>query len=142
MEVTVTRRPLKNKLRVSFQGAGYFGLLYGTKDVDAAMQWLAFLARTKVQRRMDITLGQLTPCQPALDDPYYGEDWWFKGQIKALPYGRTTQHPNSAWGAITNPKPGAPIYDMMVNALSGRVSVEEAIKTAQEEMQELIRSYK
>ena len=140
-EVTIARRPPKNKLRVSFQGAGYFGLLYGTKDVDAAMQWLSFLARTEVQRRVAITMGQISPCQPALDDPYYTEDWWFKGHVKALPYGRTTQHPNPAWGAITNPKPGAPIYDMMVNALSGRVGVEEAIKTAQEGMQELIRSY-
>lgn len=140
-EVTIARRPPKNKLRVSFQGAGYFGLLYGTKDVDAAMQWLAFLAKTDVQKRIAITTGKLSPCRPVLDDPYYREDWWFKGHTKALPYGRTTQHPNPAWGAITNPKPGAPIYDMMVNALSGRVSVEEAIKTAQEGMQELIRSY-
>jgi len=139
--VTVAREPLKKKVRVSFQGAGYFGLLYGVKDLDAAMQWLSFLARTDVQLRLAKTLGQLTPCKPALKDPYFTKNWWFSGHIKALPYGRTTQHPHPAWGAITNPKPGAPLYDMMVNALSGRLSVDEAIKKAQKQMLELMRSY-
>ena len=141
-EKTVTQKPLKNKDRVAFQGAGYFGILHGAKDVDAAMQWLAFLARTDIQKQLAKVCGQLTPCLPALEDPYFSEDWWYSGMIECIPYGRTTQYPHPAWGAITNPQPGAPLYDMIVNALSGKMSVDEALKKAHEQIEELLAAYK
>jgi multiple sugar transport system substrate-binding protein len=137
-EVTVAREPVANENRQSFQGAGYFGLNYQTEDVDSAMKWLGFLASDQVMLELAQTFGQLSPNKKALEDPYFQEDWWFSGHVKALPYGRTTQHPNTAWGAITNNQPGAPLYDMMVNALTGQLSVEEAVATADAEMQELM----
>jgi ABC-type glycerol-3-phosphate transport system substrate-binding protein len=141
-DIIIAREPLENKQKVSFQGAGYFSVIYNTVDVSASMKWLAYLAKTDSMRQLAVKLGQLSPCKPALEDPYFTEDWWFRGHVKALPFGRTTQHPNAAWGAITNAKPGSPLYDMMVNALSGKVGVEEAIKTAHQSMEKLIASYK
>jgi multiple sugar transport system substrate-binding protein len=136
--VTIPREPLTNKSQKTFQGAGYFGLNYQTKDVDSSMKWLAFLAKTDNMLAMSKVFGQLTPCKPALADPYFSQDWWFSGVVKALPYGRTSQHPNSAWGAITNAKSGSPIYDMVVNAVSGKIPVSEVLKTTQDKMQKFM----
>ncbi|MCL4827423.1 MAG: sugar ABC transporter substrate-binding protein [Caldilinea sp.] len=137
-EVIRVREPLRNKTQDAFQGAGYFGLTYDTRDVDAAMQWLAFLARDENMARLAIQLGQLSPNKGALEDPYFADDWWFSGQIKALPYGRTTQHPNPAWGSITNPQPGSPIYDMMIEVVTGEKSVEEALQETNQKMQQMM----
>jgi multiple sugar transport system substrate-binding protein len=136
--VTVAREPVKNVTQESFQGAGYFGLNYQCKDIDSSMKWLAFLSSDANMLKLSKTLGQLSPNIAALKDPYFQEDWWFRGHVKALPYGRTTQHPNSAWGAITNAQPGGPIYDMLVDALSGKVIVRDAVKRANDDMQALI----
>ncbi|BER93094.1 extracellular solute-binding protein [Atrimonas thermophila] len=136
-----TQKPLNNKSRVAFQGAGYFGVLHGAKDVDAAMRWLAFLARTEVQLELSRVCGQMTPCLPALEDPYFAEHWWYSGMIECIPYGRTTQYPHPGWGAVTNPKPGAPLYDMMVNALGGKMSVDEALQRAHKQIEELLAGF-
>lgn len=132
------RAPLMNRERLGFQGAGYFGLNYQSDKHEAGMQWLAFLARNENMLRLAQTLGQLPPVVPVLEDPYFSEDWAFSGQIEALPYGRTSQHPHPAWGAITNNQPGAPLYDMIADAVSGSISVAEATARAQREMQQLL----
>jgi len=136
------REPLKYRTQESFQGAGYFGVNYQSKNPEAAMEWVAFLASTESMRALAVGLGRISPCKPALEDPFFTEDWWFKGHTKALPFGRTTQHPNKAWSAITVNKPGGPIYDMMVGAIGGEVPVAKATATAQKAMEELIASYK
>ena len=41
------REPLKYRTQESFQGAGYFGLNYQSKNPEAAMEWVAFLASTE-----------------------------------------------------------------------------------------------
>lgn len=137
-DVVGVTAPLKDEQQQSFQGAGYFGLTYQAEDVDAAMQWLAFLARTENMLSLAKLASAISPCKPSLEDPFYQDDWWFSGHIKALPYGRTTQHPTPAWGAITNAKPGSPIYDMLVDAITGSKSADDAIAAAQAQMQELL----
>lgn len=137
-DVTVGKEPPRNAERVAFQGAGYFGLNYQSDKHDAGMQWLAFLARNENMLTLSRTLGQLPPVEPVLEDPYFSEDWNFSGQTEALPYGRTSQHPHPAWGAISNNQPGSPLYDMIADAVSGELTVAEATARAQEEMQELL----
>ncbi|WP_321299798.1 extracellular solute-binding protein [uncultured Sphaerochaeta sp.] len=141
-DVVVAREPLKNKTQDAFQGAGYFTPTYQCDDMDAAMQWLAFISRPENMLEMSKVSNTLTPCVPALQDPYFNENWWFSGQIKALPYGRTTQHPNTAWGAITNRQPGSPIYDMMVSVMNDESSIDDALKTCQKRMTDLIEEVK
>jgi|YNPMSStandDraft_1061717.scaffolds.fasta_scaffold19121_2 ABC-type glycerol-3-phosphate transport system substrate-binding protein len=133
--------PLKNKKRITFQGAGYFGILHGVKDKEAALKWLEYLTQDDVQIRYSKVSETLSPLKNVNKDPYFAEDWWYKACIASLPYGRTSQHQTPAWTQITNPEPTGIIYDMLQDALSGRKSVEEALATAEKRMNEVLSKY-
>lgn len=133
--------PLKHRERVTFQGGGYFGLMYAAEQrgrTEEALKWLEFINREDIHTRIIQQAKQISPQIALAQHPMYSEDPWMKAVVASIPYGRTTQHPHPAWGQITLPEPGGVIYDMMVLALAGRVSPEQAIADAHRKMADLM----
>lgn len=136
--------PLKHRERVTFQGGGYFGLMYAAEArgrTEEALAWLEFINREDIHTRIIQQAEQISPQIAVSQLPMYTNDPWMKAVVDSIPYGRTTQHPHPAWGQITLPEPGGVIYDMMVLALAGRVSPERAIADAHKKMQDLMNRF-
>ncbi len=140
-EVIGVREPVAYKTQDTFMGGGYFSVNQQTEHLEASLKWLEFISRPENMVRLGITAGSLVSCPQALKDPYYQENWYFQGHIDALPYGRSTQHPNPAWGAITNDQPGAPFYDLVVNAVGYGMDVEMEVEKSQQKADVLIKSF-
>ncbi len=141
IDVIGIREPIVNQTQDTFMGGGYFSVNHQTKHLEASLKWMEFISRPENMAKLGIYSGNLVASPEALQDPYYQENWYFKGHVEALPYGRSTQHPHPAWGGVTNDQPGAPFYDLMVNAVGYGNSVNDEILRSQELADTLVESF-
>ncbi|HHV94847.1 MAG TPA: extracellular solute-binding protein [Firmicutes bacterium] len=130
--------PVGHKARHAYSGAGYFGVLYGTKNVEAAVKWVSFLARPDVQLRLGQAMRQYPPNRTAAMDPYYTGDPWGASVIETLQYAHTSQHPSPAYSQIMAKGPGGVMFDLWQAVIHNQEPLEEILKTAQVRAQELM----
>jgi multiple sugar transport system substrate-binding protein len=109
--------PTKGVRRTSYSGAGFFGVMYGTKYEKESVKWLEYLSRDQSM----LALAQLTqtysPSKGASADAYFASDEWKRETIKSLEFAHTSQHPNAAWSQIAGRGPGSPLYDFWADVL-------------------------
>jgi multiple sugar transport system substrate-binding protein len=122
--------------RAAYSGAGYWGPLYGTQDIESSLQWIAFLSRdANMQRITEFTSGVSPNRQVMASDFWTDRDWKIK-ITETLPFGHTSQHPSPAWGPMVAASRGAVIYDLFYDAVVLQENMDEVIARTQARMQE------
>jgi multiple sugar transport system substrate-binding protein len=120
----------------TFAGAGYFGLLRGTDQVEACVNWLEFLSRPENMQRLSLTSGNVSPMRQVMQSESWSDSDWKKVATVALEDAHTSQQPSPSWSAIAQPEPGAVLYDMVYDAVVLQKDLDETIARAQERMQD------
>jgi multiple sugar transport system substrate-binding protein len=121
--------------RAAYSGAGYFGVLRGASDVEAAVEWLAFLARTENLQLLSETSGHVSPSIDVMESDFWQDTEWKRVLNETLEHARTSQHPTAAWGGMAAPESGAVIYDLYYDVLVRGTPMDDAIEEAQQRMQ-------
>ena len=106
--------------RTAYSGAGYMGVLHGTRNVEASIQWLEFLSRDENMLRLAIMSEQFSPSIGASADAYFANDEWSRQVIRCLEFAKTSQSPSAAWSQIAGRSPGSPLYDFWADVLLNR----------------------
>ena len=109
--------PTKGVRRTSYSGAGFFGVMYGTKYEKESVKWLEFLSRDESQLALAKLSLQYSASKGASADAYFAGDEWKRETIKCLEFAHTSQHPNAAWSQIAGRGPGSPLYDFWADVL-------------------------
>lgn len=122
--------------RDTYSGAGYWGVLRGTEQAAACVQWLEFLSRNDSMQLLSETSGNVSPRRSVMASDFWADREWKKVLTATLEYGRTSQHPSPVWSPILTPKAGGVIYDMMYDAIVVQKDIDEVVSAAQVRMQE------
>lgn len=129
--------PVKGpKSRASYFGAGYFGMLYNTKNPEACARWIEFLTRDENLQKIIEYTGYVTPNKKVMASPFWTDRPWKKVVGETLQYAHRSQHPSPAWTKMVANDPGAVIFDLFYNTLIKKENIEEQIKIAQKRAQE------
>ncbi len=121
--------------RDTYSGAGYFGVLRGSENVEACVQWLEFLSRDDSMQRLSEGTGNVNPKRAVMATDFWGDTEWKQTLTATLENGRTSQHPSPVWNALIAPQPGAVIYDMMYSGIVEQEDLEELLPAAEKNMQ-------
>ncbi len=121
--------------RASFSGAGYWGVLRGTKSVKECVDWIKFLSREENMQAISEATGAASPRRAVMQSKFWTDRPWKKVMAETLEYGHTSQHPSPAWSAMAAPSPGGIIYDLVYSTVIGRKDIDAAVKDAQARMQ-------
>ncbi len=133
--------PIKNKKRETFMGGGYFGVMHNNTNVEASLKWLKFLMSPEAQLPYTKISETISPVREVNENTYFKNHWWLGAIVETIPYGRSTQHQHPAWTQIIKDEPGSPVYDMIINVLSGRQSIDEALEETEKRMNDLLSDY-
>jgi len=121
--------------RDSFSGAGYFGVLYGSRDVEACIDWIEFLTSQENMERISEVSGAASPRRAVMSSALWTQRPWQEVMAETLNYGHTSQHPSPVWNALASPEPGAVLYDLVYNTVIGGADIDAAVVEAQARMQ-------
>lgn len=133
--------PMGPENRDSFSGAGYWGVLYGTEQVDECVEWIKFLSREENMQRISEATGAASPRRAVMESEFWNQRPWQRVMGETLEHGHTSQHASSVWSALASPEPGAVLYDLVYSTVIGNEDINTAIAAAQSRMQtELDRS--
>jgi multiple sugar transport system substrate-binding protein len=121
--------------RDSFSGAGYFGVLYGSRDVKSCVEWIKFLSTPETMQLISETTGAASPRRSVMTSPFWSDRPWKSVMADTLNYGHTSQHATSVWTALASPEPGAVLYDLVYNTVIGGADIDAAVVEAQARMQ-------
>lgn len=122
--------------RASFSGAGYWGVLRGSQNVEDAVRWIAFLSRDENLQRISETTGVISPSRNVMNSEFWQDEPWKIVATQALEHAHTSQHPSPAWSTIATPEPGAVLYDMFYDAIVRQQDIDEVLARAEKRMQE------
>ena len=121
--------------RAAYSGAGYWGLLYGTENVEEALQWVEFLSRDENMQAITEYTSGVSPNKNVMASDFWQDRDWKKKIVETLEFGHTSQHPSPAWATISAGEPGGIIYDLMFNTVVKQGDIDAEIARAQERMQ-------
>lgn len=121
--------------RDSYSGGGYWGVLQGSKDVAACVEWIKFLSMPENMQLISETTGTASPRRSVMESPYWTDADWKKQVAETLNYGHTSQHPTSVWSALASPEPGAVLYDLVYNTVIIGNDIDAEIAQAQSRLQ-------
>lgn len=127
--------PKGAKSRASYFGAGYFGPLFGTKNLEASARWIEFLTRDVNMQKIIEYTGYVTPNKSVMASKYWTDRPWKLVVGETMQYARPSQHPSPAWTKMVANNAGAVIYDLFYNTLVKKNSIEEEVKLAQKNAQ-------
>ncbi len=117
--------PTKGVRRTAYSGAGYIGVLYGSKHVAESVKWLSFLASDENQLALAKLSLQYSPSKGASGSAYFAGDEWKSEVIKSLEYAHTSQNPSTAWSQIAGRGPGSPVYDFWAAVLFNQQPIQQ-----------------
>ena len=123
------------KNRVSYYGAGYWGVIRGTKYPYECAKWIAYLSQDENLIRLSQYGGFMSPNKAVMAQPFWNDRPWKKVLPKVLEQIHPSQHPSSAWSAMMVNEPGGVMYDFYYDALVKKVDFDTVIKRTQQRMQ-------
>lgn len=121
--------------RDSYSGGGYWGVLQGSQNVEACVEWIKFLSTPENMQVISETTGTASPRRAVMESPYWTDADWKKQVAETLNYGHTSQHPTSVWTALASPEPGAVLYDLVYNTVIIGNDIDAEIAQAQTRLQ-------
>ncbi len=127
--------PLGPQDQDTYSGAGYFGVLRGSDNVEGCVQWLEFLSRDSSMQKLSEGSGVVSPKRAVMATEFWSDTDWKKVLTASLENGRTSQHPSPVWNALLSPQPGAVIYDMMYDGIVLQEDLDGLLPEAEAAMQ-------
>ncbi len=121
--------------RDTFSGAGYWGVLRGSDNVEESVRWIAYLSRDENMQRLAEALGRVSPNRVVMTSDYWSGAPWREVVADSLEFGHTSQEPAPSWSTLATPQPGAVLYDMFYDAIVGRQDIDEVLARAEQRMQ-------
>lgn len=121
--------------RASFQGGGYWGVLYGSRDVDACIEWIKFLSTPDNMQLISETTGAASPRRAVMSSETWSNEEWKVAVGETLDHGHTSQQPSSVWAALAAPDAGAVLYDLIYSTVIAGEDIDAAVTQAQVRMQ-------
>ncbi len=88
------------KSRACYYGAGYWGVLRGTKYPAECAQWIAFLSEDERQIKKGQILGDLPTNKAALAQKNWTDRPWKLKIPEILEHAHPSQHPSYAWAKL------------------------------------------
>ena len=119
----------------SFSGAGYFGILRGSENVDACVTLFEYLARDESMLALSEGSGNVSTKPAVMQSEFWSDRPWKQVVAVALEDAHTSQHAAPAWSAIATAEPGGIIHDLIYNVVVLQEDMDAAIAKAQELMQ-------
>lgn len=119
----------------SFSGAGYFGLLRGTENVEHCVSWLEFLSSDDSILALSKASGNVATKPAVMATDFWSDRPWKRAVGVALEDAHTSQHPAPSWSSIATSEPGGIIFDLMYNTVILQNDMDAEIAKAQELMQ-------
>jgi multiple sugar transport system substrate-binding protein len=127
-----------------FEGGGKAGILGGhnqvvsvySKNPGGALRWIDYLTGEENQKRQFLTASQSPTLKAIYDDPDVQKKYAF-----ATPLREAISQAKSRPQSPVYPQVSQAIYKNVNAAISGKVSAEEALKTAQSEMDKALATF-
>ncbi len=123
------------KNRTAYFGAGYWGVVRGTKYPYESAKWIAHLSQDENLIRLSQYGGFMSPNKAVMSQPFWNDKPWKKVLPRVLEDVHPSQHPSSAWSAMMVTEPGGVMYDFYYDALVKKVDIDTTIKNTQKRMQ-------
>ena len=130
--------PTMGKRRTAYSGAGYMGVLHGTRNMEASVQWLEFLSRDENMLHLAKMSQTFSPSRGASSDAYFANDEWSRQVIRCLEFAKTSQSPSAAWSQISARAPGSPLYDFWADTLLNREPISALAARYNNQTQQMI----
>jgi multiple sugar transport system substrate-binding protein len=122
--------------RASYYGAGYWGVIRGTKYPYESAKWIQFLSQDDIMQEYSEYSGTVSTNRSVMASKFWGDRPWKLALPQVLEDIHPSQQPSGAWAALTASAPGAVIYDLYYEALVQKQNVDDALKRAQTRMQD------
>ncbi|HEX6657043.1 MAG TPA: ABC transporter substrate-binding protein [Ilumatobacter sp.] len=127
-----------------FEGGGKAGILGGhnqvvsvyTENPGGALKWIDYVTGTENQKAQMLSASQSSTLKATYDDPEIQDKYAFATQLRDA-ISQAKARPVSP----VYPQISQAIYKNVNEALAGRVSPEDALKTAQSEMQSALETF-
>ena len=127
-----------------FEGGGTAGILGGHNQVvsvysenpGGALKWIDYVTGEENQKRQLLDYSQSSTLTATYDDPAIKKKYEFASQLRDA-----ISQANSRPVSPVYPQISQAIYKNVNEALAGRVSAEDALKTAQTEMQSALETF-
>src|SRR3982751_6624487 len=127
-----------------FEGGGKAGILGGhnqvisvySKNPGAALKWVDYLTGKEHQKRQMLEFSQSSTLKATYDDPDIKQKYAFASELRDA-ISQAKSRPVSP----VYPQVSQAIYKNVNAALSGKVSAEQALKTAQSEMDKALATF-
>jgi multiple sugar transport system substrate-binding protein len=123
------------KNRTSYFGAGYWGVVRGTKYPYESAKWIAHLSQDENMIKLAQYGGFMSPNKAVMAQPFWNDKPWKKVLPKVMEDVHPSQHPSSAWSAMMVTTPGGVMYDFYYDALVKKENIDTVIKRTQTRMQ-------
>jgi multiple sugar transport system substrate-binding protein len=139
---------VKGKFNVApfppFEGGGTAGILGGhnqvvsvySKNPGGALKWIDYVTGEENQKRQLLDFSQSSTLTATYDDPAIKKKYEFASQLRDA-----ISQANSRPVSPVYPQISQAIYKNVNEALAGRASAEDALKTAQTEMQSALETF-
>lgn len=119
----------------AFMGGGYWGVLHGTQNVEACVEWIKFLSSPENMEQISQQTGAVSPRRSVMDSAIWSDKPWKTVVGETINHGHTSQQPTSVWAAIAAPEPGAVLYDLIYSTVIGNADIDQAVTQAQTRLQ-------
>ncbi|WP_179378060.1 extracellular solute-binding protein [Jannaschia marina] len=119
----------------SFSGAGYFGVLRGTEQVEECVSLLEYLSQNESILALSQGSGNVATKPAVMQSEFWSDRPWKQVVAVALEDAHTSQHAAPSWSAIATSEPGGIIFDLIYNTVVLQEDMDAEIATAQELMQ-------
>jgi multiple sugar transport system substrate-binding protein len=129
------KQPAGPEGQAAFMGGGYWGVLYGTENVDACVEWIKFLSTPENMEQISRETGVVSPMRAVMASELWSDEPWKAVLADTVSYGHTSQQPTSVWAAIAAPEPGAVLYDLVYSTVIGNADIDAAVTQAQTRLQ-------
>ncbi|GAA4287905.1 extracellular solute-binding protein [Georgenia daeguensis] len=122
--------------RATYSGSGYWGVLQGSDNVEASVEWIAFLSRDENMQRISETTGFPSTNRAVMASEFWTDAEWKTTFTEVIEeHAHTSQAPSPFWTVIRDEKPGGVLWDMYSEVLESGQPIDDAIAKAQERMQ-------
>ncbi|MAU11570.1 MAG: hypothetical protein CL607_17230 [Anaerolineaceae bacterium] len=130
--------PMGPARRASYSGAGYWGVLRGTDQIEESLKWIQFLARDDNMLAFAERTGRVSANRAVMNSEFWQDAEWKRVIVETLDYAHTSQHAAPAWSILVAQARGSVLYDLYYDAVVLQEDIDEVVTRAQQQAQEIM----
>ncbi len=120
----------------SVASAASFALMRGSKDPEAAKEFLRFLGSTEIMTRWTTTINMLNCNEAVMADPYFSEDEWLSVFGEQMKLAGPMDQPVASFSQM-DAWPNGPLPKLVTDVMAG-VDIQTAIEEAEAGVNKLL----